>query len=220
MLLYCSRSFIHSFSQVTSPSKEMSKDALTTFPFCCYLSRWVVIALGKGRVYTLQTFQKYLHYRWGLSLFTNLTHPRKERRVWRNWLASTWAQVKLSTSYQATKNSAPQRLPGNWTALRWPGVCVALETVVMYWNQPWAACLLPLTSPKGRARSGGCERTNFAWHIDLGKYVDTSSLFFWCFHFPNKWSPLLNYSTVTTVFREGLYCARWKRFKTLGDGQT
>lgn len=67
----------------------------TTFPFCCYLSRWVVIPLCRGHVKTIN-LKKYLHYRSEPSLFTNLTHLRKERRIWRNWPASTCAQIKLS----------------------------------------------------------------------------------------------------------------------------
>ena len=43
-------------------SKWMKR--LITFPSCCYLSRWVVSPLDRGHVYTLQTFQKYLHYKW------------------------------------------------------------------------------------------------------------------------------------------------------------
>lgn len=37
---------------------------LIAFPSCCYLSRWVVSPLDRGPVYTLQTFQKCLHYKW------------------------------------------------------------------------------------------------------------------------------------------------------------
>ena len=45
-------------------------------------------SISLSKIFTLQV---------GATLFTNLTHPRKEQKAWRNWPASTCAQVKLST---------------------------------------------------------------------------------------------------------------------------
>lgn len=107
--MYCYSSLsLTPFSQVTSILRR-GVEMLPAFPFCSYLSRWVVNALGRGHVYTLGAFQKYLHYRWGRALFTNPTHRRKECRVCRNQPASTCAQVKLSIPMpDRREQSAPE----------------------------------------------------------------------------------------------------------------
>ena len=106
-VLFSSLSFIP-FSK-SLPSWRNGVEMLPAFPFCCYLSRWVVSAPGRGHVYALQAFWKYLHYRWGQSLFTNPTPRRKECRVCRNQPASTCVQVKLSILMPDHKEqSAPE----------------------------------------------------------------------------------------------------------------
>lgn len=115
-------------------SKWMKR--LIAFPSCCYLSRWVVSPLGRGHVYTLQTFQKYLHYKWRPIPVHKPDPPEEKCRVCKNQPASsTCAQVKLFILMPDHKGQSAQKLPGNWAALRWPWVSVALETIAMCWNQ-------------------------------------------------------------------------------------
>ena len=95
---------------------------------------------------------------------------------------------------------------------------VALETVAMCWNQLWGCSLLGVDLAKGKGKVKRLKRNISVWHINLGKYVYTLSLFFfWCFHFPTKWS-LLSYSTVTSalekfyIMPDGKGSCDWKQY--------
>lgn len=185
---------------------------LPAFPFCCYLSRWVVSALGRGHVYTPQTFPKYLHYRWGRSLLTNSTHQRKECRVCRSQPASTCTHVKLSIPMPDHKQQSA------------PEVSWKLGNTEMTLNQ---CCLGDGSSvlesalglrvfhfwPRQREGQGqdALEEPILCGILMWANNVYTLNLFFFkCLHLPTIRSPLWNYSIVSSVLREGLYFARWQ----------
>lgn len=121
-------------------------------------------------------------------------------------------RLNFSSWCQTTKDRAPRsflEIGQHWddleAVLPWRLLqCVGISC--------GAVSLLGVDLAKGKGKVKRLRRNISVWHINLGKYVYTLSLFFfffWCFYFPTKWS-LLSYSTVTSALREVLYYTRWE----------
>lgn len=168
-LFYGSFLLNYCFGSCLLPPPHVSKwtRVLPTFAFCRHLSSWVVSSRGRGHVYILQDFQKYLLYREeGRFFFPN--QPAREKNAFAKKPTRLLPVLRLgdpaccltqgteaSWKLGSTEMTSNQGCPGDCGSV--------LESAMGLRVRCWWPC-----QEEGRASSGSLSlgRSNSAWSVD------------------------------------------------------